>query len=130
MDPQRVFDVIQKARHYNLHPSGVECIEIVRHLNFNLGNAMKYLWRHEDKENSEQDIEKAIYYLKNELSLREDFDGTQVHRLPDPVRARLDLWLASEPNSWRRTAVEVISFQYTGNIRYALECIENRRIVS
>lgn len=26
-----------------------ECIEFTQHLNFNLGNAFKYIWRHKEK---------------------------------------------------------------------------------
>ena len=62
--------------HYNLDPSGIECIEIVRHRNFNVGNAMKYLWRAglkvhdttEAKSAEIQDLEKAVWYIKDEIA--------------------------------------------------------------
>ena len=38
-------DTVNHPAHYNTHPSGVECIEITEHFNFNIGNAIKYLWR-------------------------------------------------------------------------------------
>lgn len=38
-------DEVNHPAHYNAHPSGVECITIVEHMNFNVGNAIKYLWR-------------------------------------------------------------------------------------
>lgn len=56
--------------HYNKHPSGVECIQIVQHMGFNLGNAMKYIWRSDLKEDAIQDMEKAIFYIKQELTKR------------------------------------------------------------
>lgn len=31
--------------HYNKHPGGIECIEIIRHYTFDTGCAIKYLWR-------------------------------------------------------------------------------------
>lgn len=40
-----VSDTVNHPKHYNDHPSGVECIDIVEHYNFNLGNAIKYIWR-------------------------------------------------------------------------------------
>lgn len=54
---------------------GIEVIDIARHLNFNRGNAIKYLLRsgHKSEEgytNSEkeiEDLEKAIWYLKDEI---------------------------------------------------------------
>lgn len=44
----------------------IECIDIVRTLDFNLGNAMKYIWRAEHK-NGAEDIKKAIWYLNDYL---------------------------------------------------------------
>lgn len=61
------FDVINKAKHYNLHPSGVECIELAEKLSFNLGNAFKYVFRRDDKDYHYQDLRKAEYYLKREI---------------------------------------------------------------
>lgn len=55
--------------HYKQHPSGIECIDVIEHYNFNIGNTIKYLWRQglKDGESSEDDLEKALYYLKLEL---------------------------------------------------------------
>lgn len=60
---------VDHPKHYNQHPSGIECIEIVRHMNFNLGNAIKYLWRAglKDSQPSIQELEKAIWYIKDEI---------------------------------------------------------------
>lgn len=38
-------DSVNHPSHYTSDPSGVECIQITRHRNFNIGNAIKYLWR-------------------------------------------------------------------------------------
>ena len=38
-------DNVNHPKHYNSHPSGVECIEITEYFNFNIGNAVKYCWR-------------------------------------------------------------------------------------
>lgn len=60
---------VDGPEHYNSHPSGVECIEIVRHMNFNLGNCLKYLWRNglKDGNPSIQDLKKARWYLDDEI---------------------------------------------------------------
>lgn len=58
---------VDHPKHYNSHPSGVECIEIVRHENFNCGSAIKYIWRRGDKGNEIEDLEKAIWYLQDEV---------------------------------------------------------------
>lgn len=52
--------------HYNLHPSGVECIAIVEHMSFNRGNAIKYIWR-ADLKNGVEDLKKAEWYIKREI---------------------------------------------------------------
>lgn len=56
--------------HYNAHPSGIECIDIVRHMGFNLGNAVKYIWRAGLKpgKSTVQDLEKAVWYLNDEIN--------------------------------------------------------------
>lgn len=46
-----------------------ECIEFTRLLNFNLGNAFKYIWRFEHK-NGKEDLEKAVWYLKDQIRNR------------------------------------------------------------
>ncbi len=61
------FDVVNKPKHYNSHPSGIQCIEITRHMNFNVGNAIKYLWR-TDHKNGVQDLEKAVWYIQDEIA--------------------------------------------------------------
>jgi hypothetical protein len=53
--------------HYNENPSGVECIDVVEHMNFNIGNAMKYLWRAGHKDSIIGDLEKARWYVEREI---------------------------------------------------------------
>lgn len=60
-------DPVSHPKHYTSHPSGIECIQITRHMNFNIGNAIKYIWRAEEKGDIIQDYEKAIWYLKDEI---------------------------------------------------------------
>lgn len=60
---------IDHPKHYNEHPSKVECIDIVEWFNFNIGNAIKYIWRaglKSDKTHIE-DLRKAIWYLNREV---------------------------------------------------------------
>lgn len=57
--------------HYRNHPSGIECIQITEHMGFNLGNAVKYLWRADLKHDTPvEDLLKAIWYIKRELQRR------------------------------------------------------------
>ena len=59
-------DNVDHPKHYNSHPSGVECIDIVEHMTFNLGNAVKYIWRADHKAGIE-DLRKAAWYIEREI---------------------------------------------------------------
>jgi hypothetical protein len=64
-------DPVNHPKHYTAHPSGVECITITEHMNFNLGNALKYIWRAGLKQRSpKEDLLKARWYLDREIALR------------------------------------------------------------
>ncbi len=68
----RVIDDVRHARHYNNHPSGVECIEISERLPHNIASAFEYVWRCEEKGNPIQDLEKARWRLARERTLAAD----------------------------------------------------------
>jgi len=63
--------LIDHPTHYNSHPSGIETIQLTEHMNFCLGNAIKYILRCDYKDNPIQDIQKAIWYLNREISRRQ-----------------------------------------------------------
>jgi hypothetical protein len=52
-----------------MHPSGIETIQVTRHMNFNLGNAMKYIWRAGIKDEAKhiEDLKKAVFYINDEI---------------------------------------------------------------
>ena len=58
---------VEQPEHYTSHQSGVECITITEHMNFNLGNAIKYIWRASLKGKEKQDLLKAKWYIQREL---------------------------------------------------------------
>jgi hypothetical protein len=68
-DPESI-DPVNHPSHYTNHPSGVECIQITEHMNFNLGNALKYIWRADLKGKSIEDLRKARFYIEREIALR------------------------------------------------------------
>ena len=61
-------DNVNHPKHYTSHPSGVECIEITEHFNFNIGNAVKYCWRAGLKGEQVEDLRKARWYIDREIS--------------------------------------------------------------
>ena len=78
-------DPVNHPPHYNEHPSGVECIDIVEHMSFNLGNAVKYIWR-ADLKGGDEDLQKAIWYLQRELTRRERLS----HGVVEPTKIGKD----------------------------------------
>ena len=64
-------DDVSHPKHYTQHPSGVECISITEHFNFNLGNAIKYIWRCGLKQDAVHDLKKAAWYIDREIKRME-----------------------------------------------------------
>lgn len=87
-------DMVNHPPHYTSDPSGVECITITRHRSFNVGNAIKYLWRAGLKleqpmpveglpdhlvrkvsiAKTVEDLRKAIFYITDEIARLEAID--------------------------------------------------------
>ncbi len=69
-------DPVNHPKHYTSHPSGVECVEIAEHYNFNVGNALKYLWRAGLKTtDSIEDLKKGRWYIDREIQRLEKMNG-------------------------------------------------------
>lgn len=61
-------DPVNHPSHYTSHKSGVECIDVTEHMTFCIGNAIKYIWRHQEKGNPIQDLKKAVWYIQREIA--------------------------------------------------------------
>lgn len=77
-------DMVNHPRHYNSSPAScsqcghtLECIEVTRHMSFNVGNVVKYLWRAGLKGGLE-DMKKARWYLDDAIKEMERKESTQV----------------------------------------------------
>ena len=60
---------VHKPDHYNWIP-GIECIDVVKHMNFCRGNAVKYIWRAGLKggpDDELKDLRKAVKCLRMEI---------------------------------------------------------------
>jgi Protein of unknwon function (DUF3310) len=71
-------DNINHPKHYTSCPANcskcshpIECIDIVQHMGFSLGNAIKYIWRADLKNNAIEDLKKSVWYLQAEIARRE-----------------------------------------------------------
>ena len=63
---------INHPQHYNA--GKIEAIDVIEDwkLNFNLGNAIKYIARADYKNNAIEDLEKAMFYLNYEINCRKN----------------------------------------------------------
>ena len=71
-------DPVNHPSHYTSSPAScsgcglsIECIQVTEHMGFNLGNAMKYVWRADLKADAIQDLRKAAWYIEREIQKRE-----------------------------------------------------------
>ena len=79
-------ETVNHPKHYNLIPATcskcghpIECIDVVRHSDFSIGNAIKYLWRAKYKGNELEDLRKAAWYIEDRIK--------QLEGKKDEVRA-------------------------------------------
>lgn len=97
-------DPVNHPTHYTSHPSGVECIQITEHMDFCLGNAVKYLWRAglkgQGTEQPLEDLRKAVWYVQREIARREQQAETAKRAEHGIVGTRRDAGLLG---STRRT---------------------------
>lgn len=69
-------DPINHPKHYTSSPAachqcgqGIECIDVTQHMDFCLGNAVKYIWRCDDKGATIEDLRKAVWYINRKIEL-------------------------------------------------------------
>lgn len=93
--------------------SGIECIDVVRHLTFSQGNAIKYIWRQGKKANEEKnDLQKANYYLNdliNDMRNGKGYDWID-QKEAESIMDSVDI------DGWRKLAIIGI---LTGELAYA-----------
>lgn len=71
--------VIENQDYYSL-PNGITCLQVIRYFPNNIGNAIKYLWRHgrknelgiSDKEKAIEDLKKSMVYINDQIKLIEE----------------------------------------------------------
>lgn len=85
MPNQKILEIQDRINHPSHYTwikekCGIEVIDITRHLDFDLGNVIKYVLRagHKqeegftNKEKQIEDLKKAIFYLNDEIKLLEN----------------------------------------------------------
>jgi hypothetical protein len=91
-------DPVNHPSHYTDSPAKckcgepIECIQITEHMNFCIGNAVKYIWRSGKKGSQIEDLKKAVWYIQREIGRLEGSEesfpsdeGVTVTLVPMPI---------------------------------------------
>jgi Protein of unknwon function (DUF3310) len=64
------YEQVDHPAHYNSHPAGIECIDVIEHMSFNVGQVIKYTWRAGLKPGADviTDLRKARWHLDREIA--------------------------------------------------------------
>jgi hypothetical protein len=102
-------ETVNHPTHYNSHPSGIECIDVIEHFSFNIGTAVKYLWRAGLKTtDAVEDLEKARWYVDRAISHAETKDILSDpetveainEALAEPVRNAFRVYTEPDRSAW------------------------------
>ena len=89
-------DNVNHPQHYNQHPAGIECIDVIRHYTCDMANALKYLWRaglktepgKDDVDKEIEDLEKALWYI-------EDYQNSRDHHIAEAKPELMESYIQS-----------------------------------
>jgi len=113
-------DPINHPEHYLTHRSGVECITITEHLNFCLGNAVKYIWRADGKGDAINDLSKAAWYIDREITRRKALADIENARLIGVIADCLEKDLVTKSDSSPMTG-NTLAYAQAGDARRQYE---------
>lgn len=97
---QTLEEEVNKPAHYRTHESGIEAIEITRHLPSDLANAWKYAMRYEDKGTPKKDLKKLVWYMNDyvEHFIDENNEVKAQINVPSDICRLMMAVQAAEPN--------------------------------
>jgi hypothetical protein len=112
-------DMVNHPPHYTATTTiPFECIDVVRDMTFNAGNAVKYVWR-ADRKNGAEDLRKAQWYLRDAIA---HGDPVYIGRTPWQHGARLDVVIRAQNDLHRARFFAAISGRLLGD---ALEAVDS-----
>lgn len=96
---QTLEEEVNTPIHYRTHESGLEAIEITRHLIGDLSNAWKYAMRYEDKNTPKKDVKKLCWYLNDfhKNFIDENNECTSNIDVPDEIKDKMLKVIDTEP---------------------------------
>lgn len=78
-------DNVNHPDHYNKHPAGIECIDVIEPFPYNVGASIKYMWRAGLKGDALEDLMKAHWHIVREIGRlqRGKVEGALMARLQE-----------------------------------------------
>ena len=121
-------DNINHPAHYTGVTAEIECIDVARHLNFQLGNAFKYVWRAGKKGGRDmklEDLKKALWYLQDSIGHGyNDFDKC------DHIAEAITLLVTRDDDSLKANVLRNIAAQRViasaNGVRQMIEELERK----
>jgi len=110
-------DPVNHPSHYLAHRSGIECIQITEHLNFCLGNAVKYIWRADEKGDAINDLAKAAWYIDREITRRKALADMENARLIGVIADCLEKDLVTKSDSSPTQTGNTLAYAQAGDAR-------------
>ncbi len=123
-------DNVNHPTHYLGHPSGIECIELVEHLDFCTGNALKYVYRgwENSKGSGVEDLQKAIWYMRRRVEYWKTATEKQRDRdrLPEKASDVLKRILDADHDFARSSVFTLLTYGIEHSFAVAEKLIEKR----
>lgn len=96
---------------------GVECIEIARQYSYSHGNAIKYAWRAGKKDALLQDLQKCLWYCKDEVK----------HNFFNPPVNAINLFKKKAYGKFNNYPLqnELLNLIIEGKLAHAIVCLED-----
>ena len=97
---QTLEEEVNKPAHYRSHESGIEAIEITRHLPGDLSNAWKYAMRYQDKGTPKKDLKKLVWYMNDYIKnfIDENNEVVAPFAVPPEIKLLMMAVQAAEPD--------------------------------
>lgn len=102
----------------------IEIIELIRDLPFSLGNSIKYVYRCRQKENREQDLTKALWYLEDHMKNESQIKLPKISDYMVIPSETMDILLEESDNFERSVITEIYdSFVENSGVEDAVQIL-------
>lgn len=109
-EPKAKSDMVNHPPHYK-DESGIECIEVTKHMGFLGGNCFKYLYRAGKKGSMIEDLKKAKWYAERAWIMDEVVSDEVINKISDIASFRLvgiaDVMTAISESDWYKAGFAI-----------------------